>query len=146
MSKKLKYLSAIPLYGTCILLIYLFVSSLKDKISTKKLYKTFFICVGVSAICWYMVVMIMYIISKQFIYYDFNILGIIITMIVGGYLMNAFTFTYIDKKWDHLYNNEKKEEKSFLELNQKKIMLIGLVLAMVVIALATVTIIAFDLV
>ena len=32
MNKKLKYLMFIPLYGTCILLIYLFVQCLKEKI------------------------------------------------------------------------------------------------------------------
>ena len=36
MSKNLKYLSIIPLYGTCILLIYLFVLSMREKISKKK--------------------------------------------------------------------------------------------------------------
>lgn len=39
MNKKLKYLSVIPLYGACILFIYLFVLSLKDKISKKKFSK-----------------------------------------------------------------------------------------------------------
>ena len=36
MNKKLKYLSIIPLYGTCILFVYLFVLSLKDKRNSYK--------------------------------------------------------------------------------------------------------------
>ena len=37
MNKKLKYLSIIPLYGTCVLFVYLFILSLKDKISKKQI-------------------------------------------------------------------------------------------------------------
>ena len=70
MNKKLKYLAAIPLYGTCILLIYMFVLCLKEEISKKRFFKTFFICAIVSAICWYMVMMIVYIISKKIINFD----------------------------------------------------------------------------
>ena len=40
MNKKLKYLSSIPLYGTCILFVYLFILSLKDKISKKNFLKS----------------------------------------------------------------------------------------------------------
>lgn len=101
MSKKLKYLSAIPLYGTCILFIYLYISCLKNKISKKKTIITFIICAVVSGICFYMVMMILYIISKR-TNFDFNHLGPIISMIIGGYLKNAFTFVYVDKKWNSL--------------------------------------------
>ena len=53
MNKKLKYLSIIPLYGTCILFLYLFILSIKEKISKKKFFKSFLICAIVSAICYY---------------------------------------------------------------------------------------------
>lgn len=103
MNKKLKYLSVIPLYGTCILFIYLLILSIKDKISKKKFFKTFMICAIVSAICWYMVMMIVYITSKKIIYFDFNDFGILFVMIIAGYMNNAFTFIYIDKKWNYLF-------------------------------------------
>ena len=96
MNKKLKYLSIIPLYGTCILFVYLFILSLKDKVSKKGFFKSFFICAIVSAICWYMVMMIVYILSKKLIHFDFNTIGLIITMIIGGYITNAFSFIYIN--------------------------------------------------
>ena len=98
MNKKVKYLSIIPLYGTCILFVYLFILSLKDKISKKKFFKSFFICAIVSAICWYMVMMIVYIVSEKLIHFDFNSVGLIISMIIGGYIINAFNFKYIDIK------------------------------------------------
>lgn len=146
MDKKLKYLFVIPLYGTCILFIYLFVLSLKDKISKKNFYKTFIICAIVSTICWYIIMMIIYIISKKLIYFDFNNLGIFITMIIGGYMMNAFAFKYIDMNWDYLSCGETKEEKSFLKVNQKKIISIAFVLAIVITILALATIIALELI
>ena len=98
MNKKLKYLSIIPLYGTCVLFVYLFILSLKDKISKKNFFKSFFICAIVSAICWYMVMMIVYIVSEKLIHFDFNTIGLILTMIIGGYIINAFTFKYVDIK------------------------------------------------
>ena len=146
MDKRTKYLPIIPLYGTCALLVYLFVLSLKNKISKKKFYETFFICAIGSAICWYMVMIIVYIVSKKLIYFDFNTIGSIITMIIGGYIVNAFAFKYIDIRWDYLSCNNGDDEKSFLEVNKKKIILIGLFLATVIIILAIAMIIALELV
>lgn len=146
MNKRLKYLSIIPLYGTCILFVYLFVLCLKDKISKKKFFKSFFICAIVSAICWYMIMMIVYIFSKKLIYFDFNTIGLIIIMIIGGYIVNAFTFKYIDIKWDYLSYSNEEEGKSFLEVNKKKIILIGFFLAIVIIILAIATIIVLKLI
>lgn len=146
MNKKLKYLSIIPLYGTCVLFVYLFILSLKDKISKKKFFKSFFICAIVSAICWYMVMMIVYIVSEKLIHFDFNSVGLIISMIIGGYIINAFTFKYVDIKWNYLFYRNEEEGKSFLEVNKKKIILIGCFLAIVITILAVVTIIALELI
>lgn len=146
MNKKLKYLSIIPLYGTCILFVYLFILSLKDKISKKNFFKSFILCAIVSAICWYMVMMIVYIVSEKLIYFDFHSIGVIITMIIGGYIINAFTFKYVDIKWNYLSYRNEEEGKSFLEVNKKKIILIGCFLAIVITILAVVTIIALDLI
>ena len=146
MNKKLKYLSIIPLYGTCVLFVYLFILSLKNKISKKKFSKSFFICAIVSAICWYMVMMIVYIASEKLIHFDFNSVGLIISMIIGGYIINAFTFKYVDIKWNYLFYRNEEEGKSFLEVNKKKIILIGSFLAIVITILAVVTIIALELI
>ena len=146
MNKKLKYLSAIPLYGTCILLIYLFVLSIKDKIAKKKFVKTFIICAIVSAICFYMISMIMYIFSMRIIDFNFEELGMLLTMIVAGYMMNAFTFTYVSKKWDYLFDYSEQEKKSFFEMSKKKILLIGCALAIIITIFAVVMILALGLV
>lgn len=146
MNKKLKYLSIIPLYGTCILFVYLFILSLKDKISKKKIFKSFFICAIVSAICLYIVMMIVYIASEKLINFDFNTVGITLTMIIGGYIINVFTFKYVDEKWNYLSFSSDDEGKSFLEVNKKKIILIGFFLAVVITILAVVTIIVLELI
>lgn len=146
MNKKLKYLSIIPLYGTCILFVYLFILSLKDKMSKKKFFKSFILCAIASAICWYIVMMIVYIVSEKLIHFDFNTIGLVLTMIIGGYIMNAFTFKYVDVKWDYLSYSSEDEGKYFFEVNQKKIILIGFFLAIVIIIFAVATIIALDLI
>lgn len=140
MNKKLKYLSIIPLYGTCILFIYLFVLNLKARISKKKFFQTFIICAIVSAVCWYMVMMIMYIMSEKIIAFDFNSVGIILTMIIAGYMMNAFSFIYVDKNWDSLFYYSILDA-SFIDV--KKLFKIGFVGAIVIIVLTFATILAF---
>lgn len=146
MNKKLKYLSIIPLYGACILFVYLFILSLKDKISKKNFFKSFILCAIVSAICWYMIMMIVYIVSEKIIHFDFNTIGLILTMIIGGYIINVFTFKYVDAKWNYLSYSSEDDGKSFLEVNNKNIILIGFFLAVVIIILAVATIIALELI
>lgn len=144
MNKKIKLLSIIPLYGTCILFIYLFILSIKDKISKKKFFKIFTISAVVSVICWFMIMMITYIISKKIIYFDFNTFGIIITMIVAGYMINAFSFIYINQKWNYLLSSSEQEKAFFID--KKKILLIGLALALIVIIFGIVTIFTLELI
>ena len=93
-----------------------------------------------------MVMMIVYIVSKKLIHFEFNTIGLIITLIIGGYIINAFTFKYVDIKWNYLSYRNEGEEKSFLEVNKKKIIVIGCFLAIVITILAVATIIALDLI
>ncbi|MBR7160280.1 MAG: hypothetical protein IKD20_04500 [Clostridia bacterium] len=146
MNKKLKNLAIIPLFGTCILFVYLFVLSIREKISKKKFVKNFILCAVVSIVCWLMVMMIVYIFSKNIIHFDFDSLGLIITMIIGGYMMNIFTFKYIDKKWNDLSCIEDKEKKSIFEVNKKKIILIAFVFAIIISIITIAAVIAGGLV
>lgn len=145
MNKKLNYLSIIPLYGTCILFIYLFVLSIKDKISKKKFFKSFVICAIVSAICWYMVMMIVYIVSKKLIYFNFDSIGILITMIIGGYMMNAFTFIFINKKWEYLTTTN-ENEKTYFEKNKKPILIFALVASGVITIITIFLLVLFEVI
>lgn len=146
MNKKLNYLSIIPLYGTCVLFVYLFILSLKDKISKRNFFKSFILCAFISAICWYMVMMIVYIVSEKLIHFDFNTIGLIITMIVGGYIINAFAFIYINIKWNYLSYRNDDGEKLFLKVDKKKIVMVAFFLAIVITILAVALIITLELI
>ena len=93
-----------------------------------------------------MVMMIVYIVNQKIIIFDFNTLGLIITMVIGGYIINAFAFKYVDVRWDYLSFSNEDEGKSFLEVNKKKIIIIGLFLSIVITVLAIAMIIALELV
>lgn len=67
-------------------------------------------------------------------------------MIIAGYMINAFTFIYIDKKWNYLFSCNIQEKESFLEVNKKKITIIAFVLAIVITILTLVTILALGLI
>ena len=90
--------------------------------------------------------MIVYIVSEKLIHFDFNTIGLILTMIIGGYIINAFTFKYVDIKWNYLFYRNEEEGKSFLEVNKKKIILIGCFLAIVITILTVVAIIILELI
>ncbi len=102
MDKKLNYLSIIPLYGTCIILIYLFIQSIKQKISKNRFMRTFWICALISAVCWVMVGLVLYIINNSFHILFLKNHWTILLVILAGYMMNIFTFRFINKKWEYL--------------------------------------------
>lgn len=146
MNKKIKYLMFIPLYGICILLIYLFVQCLKEKISKRKFGKIFLICGIVSAICWYMVLVIVFLVSKKLIFFDFNELGIILTIIIAGYMANLFTFKLIEYKWEYLFMYDEKEKQSVYEVNKKIIFLGALLIATAIIIIALIMMSVYGLI
>ena len=145
MNKKLNYLSAIPLYGTCIMLFYLYFLCFKGRISKKKFSKVFLICAIVAAVCWYMISLILFMINQNFhspVLYNY---GILITLVVAGYIMNAFTFTFINKKWEYLSSIE-NDKISFFAANKKTIFYIALALSFVIIIISFVVMAMFGLI
>ena len=145
MNRKLNYLSAIPLYGTCFLLIYLFALSIKERISKKKFRKVFYICAIVSALCWYMIVAIFLIINNNINSSFLNNYGLIPVVIIGGYMMNGFVFTFVNKKWDYLscFENEKI---TLLKVNKQTGLYIALALSGIICIIAFITLFAFRII
>lgn len=132
MNKKINYLSIIPLYGTCIALIYLFFLSVKEKISKRIFMKVFWICAIVSALCWSMTYLILFTINRSF-HISFLMDNLIIILIViAGYMMNAFVFTFINKKWAYLTTDNENKKTRWLEVNKKQLLFIALVLSIVI--------------
>jgi hypothetical protein len=146
MDKKIKYLSVIPLYGTCALYIHLYIMCLKDKISKSKFYKIFTISAAMSSMCWLVTTAIVYMIGEKITYFNFNNFGLYIALIVGGYIMNAVTFKYVDKNWTYLFCNDGADEKIFSKANINKIIIIAFVLAIIITILTLVMIFALGLV
>ena len=103
MNKKTKFLIIAPMWGSIILLFWMFIKTAKQEISKKKFY-TYFIS---SALFGFLSILVT-ILFLNFINHLINITGFInsygllIAYIVGGYLMNLFTFTLINKHWTKL--------------------------------------------
>lgn len=103
MNKKINYLAIIPIFGTIILLFWLFIKMAKQEINKKK-FRAYFIS---SALFGFLSILITilflnFINSLVDISNFINSYGILVAFIVGGYLMNLFTFTLINKNWNDL--------------------------------------------
>ena len=103
MNKKINYLAIIPIWGTIILFIWLFIKMAKQEINKKK----FYVYLASSALFGFLSNLIIFL----FLYFINSLVditnfiksyGMIVAYIGGGYLMNLFTFTLINKKWNDL--------------------------------------------
>ena len=103
MNKKINCLAIIPIFWTVILFFWLFIKMTKQKINKNK-FNAYFIS---SALFGFLSILITilflnFINSLVDISNFINSYGILVAYIVGGYLMNLFTFTLINKKWNDL--------------------------------------------
>lgn len=103
MNKKINCLAIIPIFGIVILFFWLFIKMTKQKINKNK-FNAYFIS---SALFGFLSILITilflnFINSLVDISNFINSYGILVAYIVGGYLMNLFTFTLINKKWNDL--------------------------------------------
>lgn len=103
MNNKLKYLAVMPLYGSIIILVGMFIKAMKHEINIKRFYKFFIACglFGGSAILILMLFLLF--ISTLVDIQNYIGYGVLTIVIIGGYLMNIFTFTLLNKRWDDLY-------------------------------------------
>ena len=103
MNKKINYLAIIPIFGTVILLLWLFIKTTREEINKKK-FHAYFISSALLGFLSILVAILLlnFINSLTDITSFINSYGIFIAFIVGGYLMNLFTFTLINKKWNDL--------------------------------------------
>ena len=109
MNKKLKFLAFVPIYGLCIMLVYLFFLALGGKISKKRYLKTFLICAIISIVCYVIVYLILYVINKCFsMAFLLENKGILL-ILIAGYMMNIFSFMFINKKQEYIFSSDKTE-------------------------------------
>lgn len=103
MNKKINYLAIIPIFGTVILLLGLFIKMIREEINKKKFY-VYFISSALFGFLSILVAILLlnFINSLTDISSFINSYGILLAFIIGGYLMNLFTFILINKKWNEL--------------------------------------------
>ena len=103
MNKKINYLTIIPIFGTVILLLWLFIKMTREEINKKK-FHAYFISSALFGFLSILVAILLLIFINSLIDISsfINNYGILVAFIVGGYLMNLFTFTLINKKWNDL--------------------------------------------
>ena len=100
MTKKVNYLAAAPIYGSVILLFLLFIKTIKQEIDVKEFVACFvssgfmgFLSILVSVLLFKFINMLL--ITSMFI----NDYGLLLGFVLGGYFMNLFTFTMVNKRF-----------------------------------------------
>lgn len=100
MNKKVKYLAAVPIYGSVILLLLLFIKAIKREIDRKEFGACFvssgfmgFFSIFVSVLLFKFINMLL--VTNTFI----NDYGLVLGFVLGGYFMNLFTFTMVNKRF-----------------------------------------------
>ena len=103
MNKKINYLAIIPVYGTCIVLIILFIKTIRQEITRKKMIMYMFSCALVGFLSILISMLFLKFINDLTNHETFiNTYGVWIGFILGGYIMNIFTFVLINKHHDEL--------------------------------------------
>lgn len=103
MNKKINYLIIIPIFGTVILLFWLFIKMVKQEINKKKFHAYFISSALFGFLSILVAILLLNFVNSLIDITNFiNSYGIIVAFIVGGYLMNLFTFILINKKWNDL--------------------------------------------
>ena len=99
----MNFLAILPIGGSIILLFWLFIKMVKREINKKK-FDAYFISSALFGFLSILVTILLlnFVNSLIDITNFINSYGLLIAFIVGGYLMNLFTFTLINKKWDDL--------------------------------------------
>ena len=107
MNKKTNYLAIIPIFGSVILFLWLYIKLLKHEINTKKFLTCFISSVLLGFLSIVVVMLFLYFINYLF---DIKIFienyGMIVAFVIGGYLLNLFSFVSINKNWDNLQNKD----------------------------------------
>lgn len=107
--KKMNYFAIIPLYGSILILFWLFIGVIKKKINRRRYSFCFYIC-GLSG----GITIIVLVLLGELLNYRFNFseserfITQIVALIIGGYLMNLYTFILLNKKWNELDETKNK--------------------------------------
>lgn len=102
MNKRLNCLALLPLYGSIILLFWIFTRVMKHEISIKKFYKYVISCGLFGGLSFFVLMLFLFFINTLVDITNYFGYGILIVAVLGGYLFNLFTFSLVNKRWDDL--------------------------------------------
>lgn len=102
----MNYFAIIPLYGTIILLIWLFIKGLKNEIRMHKFMGYFFVCAFVGSLLFCLPLFTLAYVSSLVTTVRLMKYCFIPTFILSGYLMNLFVFIFINKKWQNFWKGQ----------------------------------------
>ena len=95
-------MGAIPLYGAIIVWFSLFIKVLKQEVEKKKFSKYFWRCGLLGGFSFLALMLGMVAISNLADIKDYITYGVLIVVIIGGYLFNLITFKTLNQHWDEL--------------------------------------------
>lgn len=104
--KRISYLVLLPLYGACILVIYLYIQVLRRKVFLKQFIKFFVLTAVVGVITIYGVVGILELVYSWTASSFIDKYELVLVIVIGGYLMNLFTFVIFNKMSGKLLVNQ----------------------------------------
>ena len=110
MNKKMNFFAILPLYGSIIALIWLFIKSIKKEINKKKFKLYFYSCGLMGGISILLLMLFLFFLKNQFNFFNEHFsISLVVVLILGGYLMNIYTFLLLNKKWEDLKILKSKE-------------------------------------
>ena len=100
MNKKVNYFAAIPIYGSVLLMLLLFIKTAKREIELKE-FLACFISSGLMGFFSILISVLLFgfineLLDKNTFINDY---GLVFGFILGGYLMNLFTFKMVNKRF-----------------------------------------------
>ena len=102
-NKKINYLAVIPLWGSIIILVWLFIKSIQKKSNPKVFLRFLFGCGMIGFLSILSIALLLNLINRMVDISAFmHTYGFIISVVIGGYLLNLFTFLKISKVWNDL--------------------------------------------
>lgn len=99
MNKKMNWLAVIPIYGSVILLLWLFIKAIKYEIERRQFNTILTSCAIVGFLSIFFSVLLMKFLNTLAGASGFlNDYGLVIAFVLGGYLLNLFTFRLVHKQ------------------------------------------------
>ncbi len=103
MNKKLNVLALVPIFGTVAILLWLYIKMSKGEINKKNFHSYFISSALIGFLSILIVVLLLNFITSLIDISEFiDSYGLILSFVFGGYLLNLYTFSLLNLKWENL--------------------------------------------